>query len=237
MSTLDHDLARVRADLRAAVQRDIRRAARRRRIARLGIAPVAVLMSAGAAVAVVPQLGDPAPESLTARLERALAERRELGLPDLINAPDGKRLTLAAVGDSRLLYGAVEPSGAWCAVNTTTAGLLLGWVCREAAKAGRPDEVTFIAMGGGYTRAGNIVSGRVGAPSARTVHIQLSGWSEPIVTPVQRLGFFLAQLPDGTLRSGPGAGDHRVALTVGLSAKALDADGKVVARSSDSLGG
>jgi hypothetical protein len=231
MSTIDHDLARVRADLRAAVQRDIGRRARRRKIARVGIVPILVLMSAGAAVAFVPRLGDPAPDSLTARLERDLARLREQAGPkvaDHINAPDGKRLTLAAVGDSTLLYGAVEPSGAWCAVDTTTAGQLQGSVCHEAAKAGRPDEVVFIAMGGGSTRAQNVVSGRVGAPSARTVHIHLPGWSEPIVTPVQRLGFFITQLPDSTLRAG-----HPIPLT----AQALDADGKVVARSSESGGG
>jgi len=45
---------------------------------------------------------------------------------------------------------------------------------------------------------------------------------------VQRLGFFIAQLPDSTL----GSLQH-----VPLSAEALDADGKLVAKSSESFGG
>ena len=45
---------------------------------------------------------------------------------------------------------------------------------------------------------------------------------------MQRLGSFIAQLPDSTLRSR-----HPVP----LSAEALDADGKVVAKSSEPLGG
>ena len=48
-----------------------------------------------------------------------------------------------------------------------------------------------------------------------------------VVTPLQRLGSFIAQLPDSTLRSR-----HLVP----LSAEALDAD-KVVAKSSEPLGG
>jgi hypothetical protein len=250
MSTIDHDLARVRADLRAAVQRDIRRRTRRRRIARLVIIPAVVLTSVGAAIAfasqlgepdlestagpaiaLTPQLGDPAPKSLTARLDRDLARMRERVAPkvaDRINGPDGRRLTLAAIGEYTLIYGAVQPSGAWCAVDTTTTGRLQGWVCHEASKAGRPDEVIFTSSGGGWTRAHNIVAGRVGQPSARTMRIHVPGPSEPVVTPVQRLGFFIAQLPDSTLRSQ----QH-----VALFAEALDADGKVVATSSEPLGG
>jgi len=49
-----------------------------------------------------------------------------------------------------------------------------------------------------------------------------------VVTPLQRLGSFIAQLPDSTLRS-----QHPVP----LSAEALDADGKVVANSSEPFGG
>jgi hypothetical protein len=49
-----------------------------------------------------------------------------------------------------------------------------------------------------------------------------------VVTPLQRLGSFIAQLPDSTLRSR-----HLVP----LSAEALDGDGKVVAKSSEPLGG
>jgi hypothetical protein len=229
--SIDYDLARVRADLRAAVQRDILRRTRRRRIARLGIVPAVVLTSAGAAIALAPQLGDPAPESLTDRLNRDLTHLREQVGPkvaDHIAGPDGRRLTLAAIGEYALIYGAVEPSGAWCAVNTTTAGRLQGWVCHEASKAGRADEVVFASLGGGSTRAENVVSGRVGQPSARTVRIHLPGQSEPIVTPVQRLGFFIAQLPDSTLRSQQ---------PVPLFAEALDADGTVVAKSSEPFGG
>jgi len=163
MSTIDHELARVRGDLRAAVQRDIRHHTRRRRIARLVIIPAVVLTSAvvaiafavqlgepdlestaGPAIASAPQLGDPAPKSLTARLDRDLARMRARAGPkvaDHISGPDGRRLTLAAIGEYTLIYGAVEPSGAWCGVDTTTAGRLQGWVCHEASKAGRPDEV------------------------------------------------------------------------------------------------
>jgi hypothetical protein len=228
MNTIDHRLAHVRADLRAAVQRDIRRRSRRRRIARLGVVPAVVLATAGAAVAIVPrapQLADPAPESLIARLNSDLARTRERVGPKVaehIDGPQGGRLTLAAIGEDELIYGDVEPSGAWCAVRTSTAGLLHGWVCHEAAKAGRPDEVVFVAMGGGSTRAENVASGRVGEPSARTVRIHVPGHGEPVVTLVQRLGFFVARLPDSTLGSQ---------LPVALVAEALDADGTVVARS------
>jgi hypothetical protein len=225
MSTIDHHLARVRADLRAAVQRDIRRRKRRRRIARLSVVPAVVLTSAAGAVAFVPQLGDPAPQSLTDQLNRDRARSREMVGPRLaehIELPRGERLTLAAIGESRLIYAAVEPSGAWCAADTSMGAQLEGWVCHEASKAGRPDEVVFMKVGGGSTRAQNIVSGRVGEPSARTVQIHLPGAGEPIVAPVQRLGFFIAQLPDSTLGS-----QHPIS----LSATALDADGNVVANS------
>jgi hypothetical protein len=250
MSTIDHGLARVRADLRVAVQRDIRRRTSRRRIARLVIIPAVVLASAGAAIAfaaqlgepdpestagpaiaLAPQLGDPAPKSLTARLDGDLARMRKQVGPKVaahINAPQGSRLTLAAIGTHGLLYGDVKPSGAWCAVNTTTAVRLRGWVCHEASKAGRPGQVVIVGGGGGGTRAENTVSGRVVEPTtARTVRIH-AGQSEPVVTPVQRLGFFIAQLPDSTLRS-----QHPVP----LSAEALDADGTVVAKSSEPFGG
>jgi hypothetical protein len=250
MSTIDHGLARVRADLRVAVQRDIRRRRRRRRIAQLVIIPALVLTSAGAAVAFVaqlgepdlessagpaialaPQLGDPAPKSLTARLDRDLARMRKQVGPKVaahINAPHGSRLTLAAIGKHGLLYGDVKPSGAWCAVATTTAVRLRGWVCHEASKAGRPGQVVIVGGGGGGTRAENTVSGRVVEPTtARTVRIHV-GQSELVVTPVQRLGFFIAQLPDSTLRS-----QHPAP----LSAEALDADGKVVAKTSEPFGG
>jgi hypothetical protein len=63
MSTIDHGLARVRADLQVAVQRDIRRRQRRRRLSRLGIVPAVVLTSAGAAIAFAAQLGEPDRES------------------------------------------------------------------------------------------------------------------------------------------------------------------------------
>jgi hypothetical protein len=63
MSTIDQGLARVRADLRVAVQRDIRRRQRRRRLSRLGIVPAVVLTSAGAAIAFAAQLGEPDRES------------------------------------------------------------------------------------------------------------------------------------------------------------------------------
>ena len=82
------------------------------------------------------------------------------------------------------------------------------------------------ARAGAHAR-GNTVSGRVVEPTARTVRIH-TGQSEPAVTPVQRLGFFIAQLPDSTLRS-----QHPVP----LSAEALDADGKVVAKTSEPAGG
>jgi hypothetical protein len=58
MSTIDQSLARVRADLRMAVQRDIRRRRHRRRIARLVIIPAVVLASGGAAIAFAAQLGE-----------------------------------------------------------------------------------------------------------------------------------------------------------------------------------
>jgi hypothetical protein len=250
MSTIDQGLARVRADLRVAVQRDIRRRQRRRRIARLVIIPAVVLTSAAAAIAfaaqlgesdpessadpaisLAPQLGDPAPKSLTARLDRDLALMRKRVGPKVaahLNAPQGSRLTLAAIGEHGLLFGDVKRSGAWCAVNTTTAVRLRGWVCHEPSKAGRPGQVVFAGGGGGGTRAENTVSGRVVEPTtARTVRIRV-GESEPVVTPVQRLGFFIAQLPDATLHS-----QHPVPLL----AEALDADGEVVATSSEPFGG
>jgi hypothetical protein len=250
MSTIDHGLACVRADLRVAVQRDIRRRQHRRRIARLVIIPAVVLASAGAAIAFAAQLGepdpessagpaiasalqlgDPAPKSLTDRLDRDLARRRKQVDPKVaahINAPQGSSLTLAAIGNQGLLYGQVKPSGAWCAVHTTTAVRLRGWVCHQASKAGRPGQVVVVGGGGGGTRAENTVSGRVVEPTtARTVRIRV-GQSELVVTPVQRLGFFIAQLPDSTLRS-----QHPVPLSV----EAFDADGKVVAKSSEPFGG
>jgi hypothetical protein len=250
MSTIDQHLARLRTDLRAAVQRDIRRRRRRHGFVRLVIIPAVALASAGVAVAFVAQpgqrdpelsatppvtladqLGKPAPKWLTARLDRDIGRMKNQVAPKAaahINAPEGSHLSLVAVAESELIYGDVEQSGAWCAVNTTTTGELHGWVCHEASKAGRPDEVVFISMGGGGIRAENTVSGRVGQPSARTVHIHVPDRNEPIVTPLQRLGFFVAQLPDSVLRSQQ---------AVPLVAEALDADGKVVARSSESLGG
>jgi hypothetical protein len=221
MTTIEQNLARVRADLRAAVQRDLRRRARRRRLARAGLVPAFVLATAGAAMAIVPTLGDPAPERLKADLEQKDSLRQAMTppVPRHRESPEGDRLTLVARGPDQLLYGSVEPSGAWCAVESTLDGVALGWVCHRAAVAGGPDDVTFISLGGGSTRAQNVVSGRVGDPSARTVRISAPGM-EPVVADVGDLGFFIAQLPDSTL----GAQTPPTP-----SAEALDAEGNVVA--------
>ena len=222
MNTLEQNLARVRADLRAGVQRDLRRRARRRRLARFGLVPAFVLTSAGAATAIVPTLGAPAPERLKAHLEEA--ERFvQAATPEVDRhreGPDGDRLTLVARSDDWLIYGSVEPSGAWCAVTTTAAGQTHGWTCHRAAVAGGPDDVVFVTLGGGATRAQNVVSGRVGDPSARTVRISVPGEDEPVIADVGHLGFFIAQLPDSTLGA---------AAPPALMAEALDAEGDVVA--------
>jgi hypothetical protein len=82
---------------------------------------------------------------------------------------------------------------------------------------------------------GGFVFGRVGAQSAETVEIELSGGGGTLTSPIGADGFFLVEIPQDimALLMDGGAFDERRVQS--LSATAKDASGKTVARSASSF--
>jgi hypothetical protein len=221
MTTIDTQLMRLRADLDGAIRADLRRSGHRRRLARLSLVPALVLATGGAALAVVPGLGQPAPRRLTHTLRHL-----DRMLPPHIRddphrmSPDVRRLRVAARADGHVVY-AERHDGIRCAVTASAAGNPDGWQCGPEAHGPGAHEIALISGGGGWTREQNAASGRVGAPTARTVEIRVAGVARAVVARVGVDGYFVAQLPDATLRS-----NRAPALTL----TARDARGTVVAR-------
>jgi hypothetical protein len=221
MSTIDTELTHLRADLAGAVRADLRRSARRRRLARLSLVPALVLASAGVAAAVVGGLGGPAPDRVTHSLQRL----DHLLPPSVRDAPhrespDLQRLRVVAQADGHVVY-AEQHDGIHCAVTASADGRPDGWQCLPTAKQPGPHEIGLITGGGGSTREQNFAAGRVGAPSARTVEIRVAGAPDPLVARVGLDGYFVAQLPDATMNASRAPS---------LAITALDRDGTVVAR-------
>jgi hypothetical protein len=217
MSTLELELERLRASLRAATAADLRRRSRRRRlVARLAVVPALALVGGGVAVAVDPPWGEPAPPAVQQTFDQSVPK---------LGGAHGSRLTVWARDGEQVLYGSSASDGRWCVSIVDPMSDAIN--CRQVAERPKPGEITMLAVGGATARAGNAAAGEVSAPTAETVSITVPGEDEPTVVRVGHNGFFIAQLPDSTLREpGRGEGARPAELTV----VARDGAGDIVAR-------
>jgi hypothetical protein len=225
MTVHEEQLEQLGTALRAAVARDIRvRARRRRRVLRWSLVPVVGLSLTGAAFAISPLWGEPAPPKVQSAFDQQQAQTMQLPANVALPAiPAGTKLTLwAADGDQRVYGTRVGDESCLLYVlkDTPTVG-----TCRDQTPA--PDGIRFDLVGGATTHEGNLVSGQVTDPRATSVSIALPGGQPPIEVPVGFEGWFVAQLPDTTL--GTTAPSSR---PVGVTVTARDAKGTVVAQAS-----
>jgi hypothetical protein len=222
MTTLEHDLDRLREQLRLATAADLRRRARRRRrILRAAVVPGVALAAGGVAFAVVPALNEPAPPQLQKSFDDLYSQ-----VPDRPPfLPEGTKLSLWARDGDLAFYGASRPSGTWCGL-FARAGVIQSVSCVSVGPRPGPDEIRFDSIGGATHRAANFASGQVGAPDAVTIEISARGVAETVKVPVGHDGWFVAQLPDATLGSLEPEAKPPM-----LTAVARDAGGAIVARS------
>jgi hypothetical protein len=223
MTTLEHDLDRLREQLRLAVAADLRRRARRRRAAHIALVPALALTAGGVAVAVTPVLDGPAPPRVQRSFDDAL--RSSAGTPDRPRfLPEaGSKLRLWARDGDLALYGHLSPQGSVCTL--ADRGAPAAMACSSGWERPRRDAIRMSAIGGATEREQNVATGQVGAPDAVTVEISAPGVPNAARVPVGHDGWFVAQLPDSLLGS-LGRDARPPALTV----LARDASGTVVAR-------
>ena len=221
MTTLEHDLDRLREQLRRAVAADLRRRARRRRrAAHIALVPALALTAGGAAVAVAPVLDGPAPPRVQRGFDDTL--RTPPSTPFLPEA--GSKLRLWARDGDLALYGHLSPQGTVCTL--ADRGAPAATACSSDWERPGPDAITMNSIGGATDREQNVATGQVGARDAVTVEISAPGVPNAARVPVGHDGWFIAQLPDSLLGSlDP---DSR---PPALSVVARDGSGAVVARS------
>jgi hypothetical protein len=219
MTVHDQQLEQLGTALRAAVARDIHvRTRRRRRVLRWSLVPVLGLSVTGAAFAISPLWGEPAPPEVQGAFDQAqtVTVPASAALPGI---PAGTKLTLwAADGDLRA-YG-TRVGGETCLmyVKRAAPGDMVG-TCRDDTPA--PGGIRFDLVGDGT------VSGQVTDPTATSVSVALPGDRPPVDVRVGFEGWFVAQLSDTPLVGPPPPGPPAP-----VTVTARDADGAVVAQAS-----
>jgi hypothetical protein len=219
MTTLEHDLDRLREQLRLAVAADLRRRARRRRRAtQLAVVPALALTAGGVAVAVAPVLEGPAPP----RVQRTFDDSLRAS-PNTPWVPEpGSKLRLWARDGDLALYGHVSHGGVCTLADN---GAPASQVCSSQWERPRHDAIGMQGIGGATEREHNVATGQVGARDAVTVEISAPGVPNAARVSVGHDGWFVAQLPDSLLGSlEPDARPPE------LTVVASDASGTVVAR-------
>jgi hypothetical protein len=218
MNDDDQPIAELREQLRRATTAQLDTSRRRRRAFRLALIPGSLMAGTGIVFA-TGLIGSPAPDDVQQAFRRNVSESFWGRDPQGAATARDLRLTLVARAGTHALY-AGHAGDQWCSVvgNAGTGHPTDGYAC-EPDTVPEHGGVSLLRLGGGSSRDGNVVTGRV-LDGAQTVALTLrSGGS--VTATVGQDGFFIAELNDSAL------GIDGIPVS---EAVAKDASGQTVAR-------
>jgi hypothetical protein len=220
MIDVDTAIARTREDLVTAIAADQRRSPRRRRVRLVGIILAGTL--GFSTVAAATGWFSPAPDEVKTIF-------RDLN-GNGVTVDASKAIEIGVI-DEHPAYAAPTADGGFCLYFGPNAGPVQrsgpsGSTCTVLLQGVGEGEIVLAPQWG---HDGGFAFGRVGTESAVSVTVTLPAGGGTVTTDVASDGFFLAELPQSALeeldRSWPAT----------LSATATDAQGTVVARSTNEL--